>query len=318
MKKTRTMLSWAEQYLSYRRSLGFRLKIEGEQLLNFARYADMTGCDGHLTTDVALQWARLPVGATSLYWARRLEVVRCFARYLAVFDPTTEIPPKGLLGPAHRRTTPHIYSDYELRSLIKACGELTPITGLRPHTYAAFFGLLAATGLRVGEALKLKDGDVDLEQGILTIRQSKFHKSRLVPLHPTATRAIADYLRLRHRYCPCPLIEAFFLSDNGKALPYSTVRSTFRTLSHRLGWDTVRGGRRPRMYDLRHTFATRRLTLWQQQGTDVTALMPALSTYMGHVKVSDTYWYLTAVPELFAATMKAFEGYACSEQGDAK
>jgi len=315
MKKHFTMLALAEQYLTYRRKLGYSLKIEGAHLLNFANYADAQGHDGHLTTELALRWARLPKKASSLYWARRLEVVRCFARYLAVFVPMTEIPPKGILGTAHCRNTPHIYSMNEVKSLLEACAELTPTDGLRPYTYATLFGLMAATGLRVAESLKLTDSDVDLEKGILTIRQSKFHKSRLVPLHPSVTKALTRYFRIRRDHWPIPICRAFFVSDNGKALPYSTLRYTFHTLCRKLGWDRDSGNRRPRIYDLRHTFATRRLALWQEQGEDNRALIPALSTYMGHAKVSDTYWYLTGVPELFAVPVQAFERYACANEG---
>jgi integrase len=192
MISERTMVSWVEEYLCYRRKLGYRLKTEGAQLLKFAQYADKEGCGGHLTTDLALRWIRLPEDVSPLYLARRLEVVRCFARYLAVFDPLTEVPPKGILGSAHRRTAPHIYSEKEIETLLKACAELEPADGLRPHTYGTLFGLLSCTGLRISEALKLRDEDVDLERGLLTIRETKFHKSRLVPLHPSVTEVLKE------------------------------------------------------------------------------------------------------------------------------
>ena len=156
--KRDSMLCWVEGYLRYRRKLGYQLKVSGAQLIDFARYADQKGYAGHLTTELALSWARLPENGASLYWARRLEVVRCFARYLAVFDPLTEVPPKGILGPAHRRISPHIYSEKENGMLLKACNELKPAGGLRPHTYQTLFGLLACTGLRISEALKLING----------------------------------------------------------------------------------------------------------------------------------------------------------------
>ncbi|MFZ0927198.1 MAG: tyrosine-type recombinase/integrase [Syntrophobacteraceae bacterium] len=315
MIRERPAVSWVEEYLSYRRKLGFQLKIEGAQLLDFARYADKEACDDHLSIDLALRWARLPQNGSRLYWARRLEVVRCFARYLAVFDPLTEVPPKGILGPAHHRTTPHIYSSAEIEMILKACAELKPADGLRPHTYVTLFGLLSCTGLRISEALKLMDADVDLDRGVLTIRETKFHKSRLIPLHPSATDAIRRYAHRRAYLCPIRACETFFVTENGKALPYSTVRWVFLTLSRSLGWNTGNMSPRCRIYDLRHTFATRQITLWQDQGKDVSTLLPALSTYMGHVKVSDTYWYLSAIPELFAVTVEAFERYACSGQG---
>lgn len=315
MIRERTLVAWAEEYLCYRRKLGFQLKTEGRQLLDFARYADRQEGGGHLSIDLALRWARLPQNGSALYWARRLEVVRCFARYLAIFDPLTEVPPKGILGPAHHRSTPHIYSKAEVGLLLKACSQLKPAHGLRPHTYVTLFGLLSCTGLRISEALKLTDDDTDLDRGVLAIRQTKFHKSRLVPLHSSAKEALEQYADLRDHLCPIRSSRTFFVSGNGKALPYSTVNCVFLTLSRRLGWNCGNMSPRCRIYDLRHTFATRQITLWQEQGADVSARLPTLSTYMGHVKVSDTYWYLSAIPELFAATAEAFERYACKDQG---
>lgn len=308
-----TITSFAEEYLRYRRSLGFRLKAEGPLLMKFASFADAEAEDGRLDTVLALRWARLPGDASPLYWARRLEIVRCFARYLAVFDTRTQIPPKGILGPAHQRIAPHIFTEQELATLIDACAGLRPIDGLRPHTYAVLLGLLACTGLRISEALRLEDFDVDLKHGVLSVRETKFHKSRLVPLHPSTQERLAAYRRIRLERCPEPLCPRFFLSGHGAALPYSTVRSTFRSVIRRLGWEPQDGRRRPRMYDLRHTFASRRLATWQQEEADVAAMLPALSTYMGHVKVSDTYWYLSAIPELFVGATSAFERFARPE-----
>ena len=181
-----TMSVKVDQYLQFRRALGYRLRIEGELLQQFAAYADATGRRGPLTVELALRWARLPEGCDRLYWARRLEVVRCFARYLSATEPHTEVPARGLLGPAHRRTTPHIYTDVELSSLISAARRLKPSAGLRPRTYATLIGLLACTGLRISEALKLVQSDVDLGHRVLKIRETKFRKTRLVPVHPTA------------------------------------------------------------------------------------------------------------------------------------
>lgn len=309
-----TMVSKVEEYLRHRRKLGYRLKTEGALLLDFAQYADSEGYGSHLTTDVALRWVRVPKNGSPLYLARRLEVVRCFARHLAVFDALVEVPPKGILGPAHRRATPYIYSEAEIGMLIKACRELEPADGLRPHTYSTLFGLLSCTGLRISEALKLQDVDVDLERGVLTIRETKFHKSRLVPLHHSTSVSLAEYVRIRSLHWPVRPSHAFFVSEKGLALPYTTANYVFLTVRRKLGWDSDRANRR-RIYDLRHTFATRRLTLWQERNDNVQVLLSALSTYMGHVKVSDTYWYLSGVPQLFAVTVEAFERYACAQKG---
>ena len=231
----KSMTAMAEQYLAYRRSLGFKLQTEGRQVTAYAAYAESIGHKGPLTTELALQWARLPRERTPLYWARRLEVVRCFARYLAVFDPATEIPPTKLLGSAHRRPEPYIYSEEEIRGLINAARGLAPRNGLRPQTYAALFGLLACSGARISEALNLEQDDVDLERGLLQVVMSKGQKSRLVPLHPTAVRALKRYVGCRQRLHPAPQIPSFFLGERGAPLRYSTVRSTFKMLRNQLG-----------------------------------------------------------------------------------
>jgi integrase len=299
----------AREYLAFCRSLGFKLRTEGALLMQFAAFADAEAPTGPLDTLLALRWARLPTDATPLYWARRLEVVRCFARYLAIFDRRTQIPPTGILGPAHRRVSPHIYSTEEIVALLDACAMLRPVNGLRHDTYATLFGLLACTGMRVSEALRLADRDVDLGQCLLTVRETKFHKSRLVPLAASTRDALAADRQRREQHCSAPLSVAFFLTDNGRAIVYGTLRSTFRTLLRRLGWIPADGTRCPRMYDLRHTFATQRLAAWQQEGANLALLLPALSTYLGHGKVADTYWYLTAIPELMDSASATFEQF---------
>lgn len=315
MNHPRTMSARVEEYLAYRRNLGFQLQSEGVLLRQFARYADGEGHRGPLTTDLALRWARLPVTRTPLYWARRLEVVRCFARHLAISDPRTEIPAKGLLGPAHRRTPPHIYSEAEISALLVGARQLSSANGLRPLTYATLIGLLAAAGLRISEALRLTRADLDPGRGILVIRESKFHKSRLVPLHPTTVRALLDYGRLRDQVHPHPATDTFFVTSRGTPLRYSTVRHTFRKLCghHRIAGSN--SGRAPRLHDLRHTFACRRLLRWYEEGIDVEHAVAYLSTYLGHAKVSDTYWYLTATPELLEQAAARFEPFARPQRG---
>jgi integrase len=243
MSESIPMVNLVEEYLEYRRRLGYRLRIEGQMLLGFAHYADRSGHRGPLTTELAARWARLPAEAAPLYQARRLEVVRCFARHRAIFDPATEIPPEGLLGSAHRRTAPHIYSEAELSTLLAAARRLPPSDGLRPRTYATLIGLLICTGLRISEALKLTLRDVDSGQGTLTIRESKFHKSRLVPLHPSLVQPLCEYGRHRDRCHPIPQTDAFFVSDRGTTLAASTVRHTFQKLRRDLP-DAPRAGAR--------------------------------------------------------------------------
>ena len=316
MTKRLSMIMLAKQYLEYRRNLGFQLRIEGQLLLQFAdSTADRSGHRGPLTSALAIRWAREPRDAGPLYWARRLEIVRRFARYRAGFDPRTEIP-LGVFGKAHRRTRPYIYSPQEIAALVKAARRLESKTGFRPKTYAALFGLLACTGLRISEALRLTCADVDLRRGTLTIRETKFRKTRLVPLHPSAKLALSQYAASRSDHFPQSEVAPFFLSESGKSLPYSTVRGTFHGLCRRIGLVQKPGERRPRIHDLRHTFACRRLLEWYRQGDDVEHSIAALSTYLGHAKVTDTYWYLTGIPELLQVVANKFERFAAPQRGD--
>lgn len=308
MRRPVTMSAKVGEYLAFRRGLGYQLRTEGRLLEQFARYADAAGHRGPLTTELALRWARLPAGGDPLYWARRLEVVRCLARHLAAVEPGTEVPPRRLLGPAHRRTPPHIYSDAELTRLMTAAGRLGPPGGIRPRTYATLVGLLASAGLRISEALRLSRADVDPIGGVVTVRETKFGKSRLVPLHPTAAAELAAYARDRDRLVPGPRGDHFFLSGRGEGVPYSTARTVFRTLCDRLG--ITGSGRRPRLHDLRHTFACRRVEAWYDAGVDLAHAVSALSVYLGHAKVTDTYWYLTATPDLLARAAGRFESFA--------
>lgn len=307
MTATPTMVALAEDYLALRRRLGFALLSTGRQLLGFAQYADHTGHRGPITVELVVGWARLPQGAKPCWWARRLQTVRGFAQYRRLFDPATEIPPADLLGPSSRRPTPHIYSEAEIAALLRAAGELSPKGGLRAHTYVTLFGLLITTGLRISEALRLGRGDVDLDGGVLTVQLTKFRKSRLVPVHPSTVKALADYARRRDRRHPQTSACTFLLNERGAPLGPSGVATTFGALRRTLGWTKNHEGRRPRLHDMRHTMAVRTLLRWYQQDADVDRKMPALSTYLGHVEIGDTYWYLTAVPELMALIAARFQ-----------
>ena len=183
MRISQNMVKLVEDYLNCRRKLGFALKIEGQELLRFANFADQIGHRGPITTELAIRWAKLPKKADPIYWARRLDIVRRFAKHRVLFDLCTEIAPEGVLGPSYRRMPPYIYSNEEIADLILAASKLGPPKGLRPHTYVTLFGLLASTGLRISEALRLTCNDVDWKVGVLTVKASKFKKSRLVPLH---------------------------------------------------------------------------------------------------------------------------------------
>jgi integrase len=310
MKHAPTMVSLVEQYLAVRRQLGFALEIAGQQLLAFGRFADEGGHSGPVTFELTVRWAQSARRATPLTWARRLEVLRPFAKYRSQFDADTAIVPRRFFGPAHRRLVPHIYSEEEIVALLNATDNLRPRGGLRPLTYRTFFGLLAATGLRISEALHLAPQDVDWRGGILTIRQTKFHKSRLVPLHPTTLTALRHYADARERKFGGQILDTFFVSDAGKPLPDRTVHSTFEKLRARLRWIARGGHPSPRIHDLRHRFICQGLLRSYQQHQPIDNVIDALSTYVGHAKVSDTYWYVTATPELMAVAAQLFASFA--------
>ena len=313
-----TMTARVEEYVAYRRALGYQIRSEAQMLQSFARYADDVGHQGPLTTELALQWARLPEGSSRLYQARRLEVVRTLACYLAPREPGTEIPSQRLLGPAHARGPAFLYAESDIAALITAARSLAPVDGLRPLTYATLIGLLACTGLRISEALTLRAEDVDLKAGVLTVRRTKFRKSRLVPLHASAVAPLRDYAADRDRRCDRKPDMTFFVSATGHRLPYTTVRHTFHAILRQAMPGVVPVNRvRPRLHDLRHTFVCRRLLAWYREGVDVDRVIDQLSAYLGHVKVSDTYWYLTGIPELLAIAGQRFESFAATDRGGA-
>ena len=310
MRKQQTMVRQAQAYLEHRRALGFDLRVSDRLLLDFAKFVDRGGQGGPLTTDLILQWVHLPKNAASTYKANRLSIVRSFARYLAARDGQTEVPDWRLLPKGIRRR-PHLFSEQQLEQLLVATGRLRKTYELRPLTYRTLFGLLASTGLRMYEALKLTRGQVDLKNGILRIERTKFKKSRLVPLHPTATQALGCYAEARDRQWGQQADKPFFVGRCGLALPCRTVLGAFRTLCADLGWHRGNGEwPRPRIHDLRHTFACRCLMRWHQDGENVNHWIAALSTYLGHGKVTDTYWYLTGTPELLAIAGSRFEQLA--------
>jgi integrase len=256
MSSAPTMQAQVETYLAMRRSMGFDLRIEGRQLLAFARYVDQTGHRGPLTVAIAVQWAQKSQRATRLTWARRIQLLRPFMRYCAQFDPETEIVPSGLFGPVHRRLVPHIYTEGEISALLAAAALLPTRTGLRlrPRTYVTLFGLLASTGLRISEALALTPTDVDLQRAALTVRETKFRKSRLVPVHPTTVAALMQYAEARRQRVSDQRIETFLISDRGTPLDDRTVHYTFAKLRARLGWIGRGGYAWPRIHDLRHSW----------------------------------------------------------------
>ena len=309
MSEPITMLSLAEAYLAERRQLGLRLDRSGLLTLGFARFADASSHQGVLTATIVLRWAKEKAHRADRFtWAGRVDVLRPFARYLADRDPATEFPEGSLFGCSRRRRAPHIYTSAEIEELVAAAERLSPTGGLTPATFTTLFGLLAATGLRISEALGLRCGDLDIKQEQLTIRHGKFQRSRLVPLHRTTIVALCAYLPVRAKYGSVDVAAPLFLSmKTGNALDYGSVRRGFLRLSGELGIAPRGGHRFIRIHDLRHTFICRRLMLWQASGANLGNSMMALSTYVGHVSVTDTYWYLQAVPELMAIAGDRFE-----------
>lgn len=302
-------------YLGARRRLGFELRCAGRQLLEFARYSDARGRAGHVRREVAIAWAAAAPSGSRLACARRLANVRGFARYQAVRDPANELVPDGLFGPARRRLTPYIYSDEEIRDLLRVTQGLRPVGGLRPVTFQTLFGLLAASGLRVSEALQLRREDVDLERGVLTIREGKFHHSRCVPLHPTVVTALRRYAARRDAHCRCPQCRNFFIRDDGTSVGYDHARQAFRQLRRALRWRPNTHGRLPRIHDLRHHFVCARLLAWYRDGADIDVEILNLSRYLGHSNPANTYWYVTGIPALMAIATRRFETFA--QRGEA-
>ena len=303
-----------ETYLAERRRLGFELQHMGQALARFARYVEAVGHHGPLTVEVMAAWARQVKGGRGDRGtaARALRLFRPFTRWLQQFEPATEVPDEATFGPVPGRVTPHIFRDEEIEALLDAAGRLGP--PLRSTVMRTLFGLIACTGLRISEALALVDADVDLSVGVLTVRCSKFGKSRLVPLHPSAVTALRAYRLERTKYVPADPEGQFFIATRGRrlgrALSDRQAHRIFDQLRRELGWVARGGHGAARIHDLRHSFAVRRMMLWHAQGIDVDQAMLSLSTYLGHAKVSNTYWYLTAVPELMALVSGKFERFA--------
>ena len=298
------------EYLASRRALGTQLRWPAASLRRFVDFVDAEGA-GFVTTDVALRWAVQPVGVQRSTYAGRLRIVRGFAAWLQAKDTRTQVPPQRLLPATKRRPTPYIYSDREISDLIAAADTLRSASGLRRGTFKTLIGLLAATGLRPGEALALDVSDVDLVSGILFVRQSKFGKSRFVPIVESTRAALAEYAVFRDTVRPRRESAAFLVTGRGLRFQPSATRHTFALLSQAVGLrprlDGGRMGRGPRLQDIRHTFATRRLVQWYRADLDVNRLMPRLATYLGHGNIAATYWYIQAVPELLQLATERLE-----------
>jgi integrase len=288
----------AQEYLRLRRALGHDLAEAARLLPRFVAYLEGIGATT-VTVEPALAWAQQPdVDAGSKVWARRMTVARGFARHMAGIDPGTQVPPPGLIPYRKRWRPPFIYTDADIQAVMAETARAIP-TPLRATTYRTIIGLLAATGMRVGETLRLQCSDMDWDQGVITIRASKFGKSRELPLSSSTVEALGAYARQRNRSKPRPRAQTFFVSTAGTAVIYADFGATFRELIRTSGVGQGSPAR-PRIHDLRHTFAVHTLLAWYRAGEDVNALLPRLSTYLGHRDPTCTYWYLSAAPELLA------------------
>ena len=300
-----------QHYLSLRRSLGFKLINVESTLRSFVAFAEREAAS-HVTTDLALRWVKLSTAKEPATLADRLNTVRRFAIWRSAADERTEVPPKNLLPYRYYRKPPYIYSDEEIEELVRAARRLPSPKGLRGLSYATLFGLLAATGMRISEAVCLDRENIDLEEKMLSIRESKFRKSRLVPVHMTTRDALSAYAEKRDRIFPMLQSVAFFVSERGTRVTQWAARDNFAVVSRQIGIrKKIKGkrvGRGPRLHDMRHRFAAQTLVDWYRAGINVEREIHKLSTYLGHAHVNDTYWYLEAVPELLElATQKLMQ-----------
>lgn len=293
-----------DDYLAIRRAVGFRLERSELLLTDFVAYLESEGLDT-ITVDAALAWAAIPPNGMSGWHAHRLSVVRGFARHLCVIDPAHQVPPTRVFPTPKHRATPFLYSNADIAALMAAAETFR--SPLRTATLETIVGLLAVTGLRIGEVLRLDRGDVDLDGGVVQVTNSKFGKSRLVPNHPSTVDALAAYASVRDRLSPQLANPAFFVSVAGTRLAYCNFHAAWLTIVEAAGLEARSAKCRPRPHDLRHTFAVRTLLGWYRSGENAAVAMPRLSTFLGHVDPANTYWYLTASPELLGLVAERLE-----------
>ena len=289
-----------EEYITFRQKLGFKFVRDAIDLRTFVAFLEARQAT-FITQRLALDWALAIRTGKSMYRAKRLGLVRGFARYVSAIDPRTEVPADGLLCGKYERATPYIYSEAQIARLVQTAATLSSKDGLRPFSYSTLLGLLAVTGMRVGEVVALDCADVDFNEAVLTVRAGKFGKSRFIPIHTSMADRLRAYAQRREQVHLNPSSASFFLSDSGRRLTTCMVRWTFIRLSRQIGLRAVTDSSGPRLHDLRHTFAVRTLANWYHTGVSVEPQIPVLSAYLGHGKVTDTYWYLSAVPELLCA-----------------
>ena len=297
-----------EDYLALRRGLGYKLDSVAGMLRGFVEFAESAGATT-VTTELALGWACQPTNASPIWLTHRLSAVRGFASYLYAINPATEIPPADLLSaPGYRPAPPYLFSDADIAALLGSARRLSP--PLRAATFETLIGLLAVTGMRIGEAIRLDRDDIDWTEGLLIVRSSKFGRTRELVCHPTTLDALKAYHSRRDELCARPASPSFFVSALGRRLAHHSVYPSFRQLLVATGLERASHGRAPRVHDLRHAFAVRTLIRWHRDGGDVQARLPLLSTYMGHIQPASTFWYLSASPELMALAARRLADFA--------
>ncbi|MBB4189824.1 integrase [Sinorhizobium terangae] len=300
----------AHDYIEMRRGLGFKLREAGRGLIDFVSFLEANDAP-YITMELALEWAQRPSHTQPSHWAARLGYVRGFARHWVATDPRTQIPPDGLLPFRPKRALPYLYSHADIRRLLSAALEMPcryTCCKLRPLTFYCLFGLLSVAGLRLGEARNLKLSDIDFDAMVLTIRGTKFGKSRLVPMHASTCAVLQDLIKRRQRHNSALAASPYlFTSYRGNRLDVGDIHRTFYALSRRIGLRGIDDSHGPRLHDMRHVFATNTLLRWYQAEQDPERLLPILSTYLGHAHVADTQWYLSASPELMTEAMRRLE-----------
>jgi integrase len=304
-----TLREALQEYLALRRGLGFKLYDAGLVLPRFVAFMEERQAL-HITTKLALEWVQQAKTVRPAEWGRRLGFVRAFARYRSATDPLTEVPPPELLSHPSTRARPHLYTEQEVQDLLEAALQLPtarPSTPLRPWVFHCLLGLLSVTGLRISEALDLKLDDVDLEQGVLTVRAAKLGRTRLVPLHSSTCTVLLCYIERRKQFFGACCSNYVFVSTRGTRLDIGRVHRVFYALSRQTGLRAPGGRNGARLHDFRHRFAIQVLTRWYESGEDPARRLPVLSTYLGHVCPAGTYWYLSNSPELMAQAMVRLE-----------
>ncbi len=297
-----------DKYIQLRQSLGYKLRCEKYILYDFVRYMKKEKTDV-ITIDHAITWAKSRKNAKKARWSCRLSAVRCFSKYYKIIKSESQIIPDKILSFKYERKAPYIYTDKDVINILNACNSLYPKNPIGKYTYKTLLGLISVTGMRISEAIALQEDDINFKDKYITVNKSKFNKSRIIPVSDSVIKELKKYQKKRDNYLPEIKKSSFFISVKGGRPYYSTVQKDFRKIIDSAGLNPKVGGRRQRIHDFRHTLAVRVLLMWYRNGDNVSQKMPILSTYLGHVEPRDTYWYLSAVPELMKLTSQKLEIY---------